>query len=162
MYKSFGANLKNGTNGGEGASNLDSGYRERLSNAGKEFYKTEAGIERRKEISENMTGKVAWNKGLTLTDEKYKGGLKNKGKKASEETKAKMRESAKTRPRVKHTEESKQKIRDAKKGCKPNISAEERKINSERMSGDNNPMSKVNIEKRKALKENNNNNTLNK
>jgi hypothetical protein len=66
-----------------------------------------------------------WNKGEKLTDEKYKvGGRKNKGRKFSEETKAKMSETKRGRPGRPHTEETKQKLRDAR--AKQIISTETR------------------------------------
>jgi len=173
LYKSFGARLVNSTEGGDGVGcvteeqrknyglkleknhwygkNIPQEAKEKISQTLKEYFSSEEGIEARKLISERRKSREPWNKGLKLVGDKYsKNGKNNLGMKRSEEVRLKLSEARRSRKiQIKQTEESKRKISLSKTGVRLNLSEEQRKKLSQRASGDNNPMSRVNIEKRK-------------
>lgn len=177
-YKKLNLNLKNDPKnlGGEGISYLTPEERSKkamfgennpfynkthteearriLREKGLEFFKTPDGIVRRKEISKERKNRDPWNKGLKLTDEKYKkAGKKNKGRKASEATKKLQSVKSKERIRQPLSEQHKINISIGRKGIIPKYTKEQMIKEQERKSGDKNPMSRINIEKRKLLKE---------
>lgn len=114
----------------------------------KAFFETEEGIKQRRQISQRKTGKIPWNKGLKLEGEKYKSGKKNKGKTRTDEVKAEMTRTRTGRKGFPHTEESRANISKSKTGVTLNLSTKVRNNLKDRMSGQNNPMSRSNIEKR--------------